>query len=249
MSDARWCFRSPASPSSLAGVPVAPIAPSAAQRRAGCRQRGDLARSPRGEGVRQRRAGALLRCGRAVQLQDRAALVGRGQLLVSRRATTESGASGAPPAAAAGLRRASIPARRAAGMGRSQRARQRSTGTTERRRPDGRTHRRGRRRSDITDFFRGSLVSPYILPGADGRLGTADDVFAPTSETVAQIRDRVLPLGATINGVTRRRRRHARAAVHGDAVRSWRVNLRRRLYTHHPVSARDGRAGLNALDR
>jgi outer membrane receptor protein involved in Fe transport len=60
----------------------------------------------------------------------------------------------------------------------------------------------GRRRSDITDFFQGSLISPYILPGADGRLGTADDVFAPTNETAAQIRDRVLPLGATINGVT-----------------------------------------------
>lgn len=60
----------------------------------------------------------------------------------------------------------------------------------------------GRRRSDITDFFQGSLVSPYILSGADGRLGTADDLFAPTNETAAQIRDRVLPLGATINGVT-----------------------------------------------
>jgi outer membrane receptor protein involved in Fe transport len=59
-----------------------------------------------------------------------------------------------------------------------------------------------RRRSDITDFFLGSLVSPYILPGADGRAGTGDDVFGPTNETVAQIRDRVLPLGARIEGVT-----------------------------------------------
>jgi hemoglobin/transferrin/lactoferrin receptor protein len=58
-----------------------------------------------------------------------------------------------------------------------------------------------RRRSDITDFFAGSLMSPYISPGSDGRLGTTDDIFAPTNETVAQIRDRVLPLGATINGV------------------------------------------------
>ena len=57
-----------------------------------------------------------------------------------------------------------------------------------------------RRRSDITDFFQGSLVSPYVLPGADDRPGTADDMFAPTNETAAQIRDRVLPLGATING-------------------------------------------------
>jgi outer membrane receptor protein involved in Fe transport len=59
-----------------------------------------------------------------------------------------------------------------------------------------------RRRSDITDFFQGSLVRPFINAGADGVFGTVDDLFAPTNETVAQIRDRVLPIGATINGVT-----------------------------------------------
>lgn len=59
-----------------------------------------------------------------------------------------------------------------------------------------------RRRSDITSFFGGGRNSPYLLPGADGRPGTADDVFGPTGETAAQIRDRVLPIGATINGVT-----------------------------------------------
>lgn len=59
-----------------------------------------------------------------------------------------------------------------------------------------------RRRSDITDFFGGGLISPFIMPGADGLAGSTDDVFAPTGETVAQIRDRVLPVGATINGVT-----------------------------------------------
>ena len=59
-----------------------------------------------------------------------------------------------------------------------------------------------RRRSDISDFFLGGLVSPFLLPGADGRIGSADDVFAPTNETLAHIRDRVLPIGATINGVT-----------------------------------------------
>jgi hemoglobin/transferrin/lactoferrin receptor protein len=58
-----------------------------------------------------------------------------------------------------------------------------------------------RRRRDITDFFQGSLAQPFIQPGADGIRGTADDVFAPTGETAAQIRNRVLPIGATINGV------------------------------------------------
>ena len=59
-----------------------------------------------------------------------------------------------------------------------------------------------RRRSDISDFFRGGLISPQMTPGGDGQFGTADDLFAPTQETLAQIRDRVLPIGATINGVT-----------------------------------------------
>ena len=58
-----------------------------------------------------------------------------------------------------------------------------------------------RRRTDISDFFQGGLISPYILPGSDGLLGTSDFLFGPTGETAAQIRDRVLPLGATINGV------------------------------------------------
>ncbi|MDX2032085.1 MAG: TonB-dependent receptor [Blastocatellia bacterium] len=58
-----------------------------------------------------------------------------------------------------------------------------------------------RRRRDILDFFRGSLVRPFLDPGADGAFGTNDDRFRPTGETLLQIQDRVLPLGAVVNGV------------------------------------------------
>ncbi len=59
-----------------------------------------------------------------------------------------------------------------------------------------------RRRRDITDFFQGSLVRPFINAGGDRIFGTADDFFAPTGETLVAIRSRVLPVGAIINGVT-----------------------------------------------
>ncbi|MFN0118986.1 MAG: TonB-dependent receptor domain-containing protein, partial [Blastocatellia bacterium] len=58
-----------------------------------------------------------------------------------------------------------------------------------------------RRRRDIADFFRGALIRPFLAAGADGVLGTNDDVFVPGGETLARIQDRVLPVGATINGV------------------------------------------------
>ena len=57
------------------------------------------------------------------------------------------------------------------------------------------------RRRDISDFFRSTRVSPWIGPGADGRLNTNDDVFSPTGETLTQLSDRVLPLGTVVNGV------------------------------------------------
>ncbi len=58
-----------------------------------------------------------------------------------------------------------------------------------------------RRRRDITDFFQGSLVRPFLNAGIDGIFGTTDDVFTPTNETLATIRNRVLPIGAGVNGV------------------------------------------------
>lgn len=58
-----------------------------------------------------------------------------------------------------------------------------------------------RRRRDISDFLTGGFVQTYMLPGADGRPGTLDDIFKPTGETVTAVRDRLLPLGRTINGI------------------------------------------------
>ncbi len=58
-----------------------------------------------------------------------------------------------------------------------------------------------RRRSDIASFFRGSLLRPFLRAGNDGAFGTADDVLAATGETMLQIQHRVLPMGASINGV------------------------------------------------
>ncbi|MFN0103643.1 MAG: TonB-dependent receptor domain-containing protein [Bryobacteraceae bacterium] len=58
-----------------------------------------------------------------------------------------------------------------------------------------------RNRNTIADFFAGGYASQYVSPGADGRLGTADDLFDPSRETLRQIQDRLLPLGSVINGV------------------------------------------------
>lgn len=52
-----------------------------------------------------------------------------------------------------------------------------------------------RRRADITSFFNSAIVAAYL------ERRNSSLVFAPTGETLAQIRDRVLPIGSTINGV------------------------------------------------
>lgn len=56
----------------------------------------------------------------------------------------------------------------------------------------------GRSRSSIRAFFlNGARARGWISPGADGTLGTADDLLAATGETLAQIQDRVLGVGVS----------------------------------------------------
>ena len=55
-----------------------------------------------------------------------------------------------------------------------------------------------RTRGAIANFFgRGALARGLITPGSDGRLGTADDLLAPTGETLAQVQNRVLGTAAS----------------------------------------------------
>ena len=54
----------------------------------------------------------------------------------------------------------------------------------------------GRSRAAIRNFFlNGATAHGWVGPGADGALGTVDDVLTLTGETVAQIQDRVLGVG------------------------------------------------------
>ena len=58
-----------------------------------------------------------------------------------------------------------------------------------------------RSRTNIQNFFRrGACVRGLTTPGAGG-CGTAGGILIPTGETLAQVQNRLLPLGATINGV------------------------------------------------
>ncbi|MBA3322727.1 MAG: hypothetical protein H0T45_14940, partial [Pyrinomonadaceae bacterium] len=66
--------------------------------------------------------------------------------------------------------------------------------------PDRRTGA-GRSRAQIQNFFRrGACVRGLTTPGTTG-CGSAGGILTPTGETLAQVQNRVLPIGATINGV------------------------------------------------
>ena len=53
-----------------------------------------------------------------------------------------------------------------------------------------------RSRTSIRKFFiNGATARGWVGPGADGAIGTADDVLLTTGETVTQVQDRVLGVG------------------------------------------------------
>ena len=57
-------------------------------------------------------------------------------------------------------------------------------------------------RAQIQNFFRrGACVRGITTPGANGQCGSAGGILIATGETLAQVQNRLLPLGATINGV------------------------------------------------
>ena len=58
-----------------------------------------------------------------------------------------------------------------------------------------------RSRGNIQNFFRrGACVRGLTTPGAGG-CGNAGGILIPTGETLTQVQNRLLPIGATINGV------------------------------------------------
>lgn len=60
-----------------------------------------------------------------------------------------------------------------------------------------------RSRTQIQNFFRrGACVNGLTTRGTTGICGSAGGVLIATGETLAQVQNRLLPIGATINGVT-----------------------------------------------
>lgn len=59
-----------------------------------------------------------------------------------------------------------------------------------------------RSRAQIQNFFRrGACVRGITTAGTTGQCGAAGGVLVATGETLAQVQDRLLPIGATVNGV------------------------------------------------
>jgi hemoglobin/transferrin/lactoferrin receptor protein len=60
-----------------------------------------------------------------------------------------------------------------------------------------------RTRAQIQNFFRrGACVRGLVAPGPDGLCATNNEtILLPTGETLAQVLNRVLPIGAVVNGV------------------------------------------------
>jgi hemoglobin/transferrin/lactoferrin receptor protein len=59
-----------------------------------------------------------------------------------------------------------------------------------------------RSRTNIQNFFqRGACVRGITTPGTNGQCGSAGGILISTGETLARVQNRLLPLGATINGM------------------------------------------------
>ena len=59
-----------------------------------------------------------------------------------------------------------------------------------------------RSRTNIQNFFRrGACVRGITTPGANGQCGSPGGLLIATGETLAEVQNRLLPIGATINGV------------------------------------------------
>jgi len=59
-----------------------------------------------------------------------------------------------------------------------------------------------RSRTNIQNFFRrGACVRGITTPGTNNQCGTAGGIVIATGETLAQIQNRLLPIGAVVNGV------------------------------------------------
>ena len=102
------------------------------------------------------------------------------------------------------------------------------------------------RRSDIASFFRGSLIRSRLNAGTDNTFGTADDVFTATGETLLQIQNRVLPIGASVNG-TRITNDNSRAPLYLKTAGYATFNLRGSLRISENVNL--DFAAMNWLDK